>query len=64
MKRAEMQMARLEDQRAVLLQYLRMKIDAGDLHAVADAAMDCREIDAQLAILRDLAQTVNHKSMT
>lgn len=37
--------------RARLIEYLRMKIDAEDWHAVADAAMDLREIDAKLQVL-------------
>jgi hypothetical protein len=39
-------------QRQQLKLYLRMKDDADDMHGVADAAMDIREIDAQLALLR------------
>lgn len=35
-------------ERAVLIDYLRVKTEAEDWHAVADAAMDLREIDAQL----------------
>lgn len=39
-------------QRAVLLTYLRSKLEINDLHAVQDAASDMREIDAKLEILR------------
>jgi hypothetical protein len=40
------------EQRAGLIAYLRLKLEAEDWHAVADAAMDLREIDATLAVLR------------
>jgi hypothetical protein len=40
--------AALEQQKAQLVAYARMKLDAGDQHGVADAAMDIREIDARL----------------
>lgn len=33
--------------RDVLIAYLKMKVDAGDWHAVADAAMDLRELEAK-----------------
>jgi hypothetical protein len=49
--------ATLEEQRAMLLQYLRSKLDAGDLHAVQDAASDMREIDAKLEILRSMGKS-------
>ncbi len=35
-------------QRKGLKSYLRMKDDADDMHGVADAAMDIREIDAAI----------------
>lgn len=35
------------DPRQVLINYLRMKVDQRDWHAVADAAMDLRELEAQ-----------------
>ena len=37
-----------------LVAYLRMKLDAEDWHAVQDAASDIREIDAQIALLRNI----------
>ncbi len=43
---------KLEAERAGLIAYARLKLDAGDYHAVADAAMDLREIDAKLSVLR------------
>lgn len=43
----------LLEQRGGLKAYLLQKAKADDWHAVADAAMDLREVDAQLSILRD-----------
>jgi hypothetical protein len=40
--------AALQQQKAQLEAYARMKLDVGDWHGVADAAMDIREIDALL----------------
>ena len=37
--------------REVLFEYLKVKIEQGDWHGVADAAMDIREIEAKLSIL-------------
>ena len=45
----------LAEQRQQLLAYLGSKMKAGDWHAVADAAMDLREIDAKLALLVELS---------
>lgn len=45
-------MTKLTQQRASLMAYAQSKIEAEDWHAVADAAMDLREIDAKLSILR------------
>lgn len=42
----------LNDQRVALRNYLHSKMGAEDWHAVADAAMDLREIDAKLSVLR------------
>lgn len=38
----------LERERAVLKEYLDVKTVAEDWHAVADAAMDLRELDARI----------------
>jgi hypothetical protein len=43
----------LQEQRTAMLAYLRMKLDANDMHAVQDAASDIREIDAKLEVLRE-----------
>lgn len=48
--------AALQERKTSLITYLRMKIDANDFHGVADAAMDIREIDAQVELLRGLDQ--------
>lgn len=44
----------LAQQREGLIIYLLGKVKVGDFHAVADAAMDIREIDAQLGVLTEL----------
>ena len=36
-----------KEQRTALLVYLHMKVETEDWHAVADAAMDLREMEAQ-----------------
>lgn len=42
-------------ERDVLIAYMQMKISHGDWHAVADAAMDLRELEAkQKAVLGDV----------
>ena len=41
----------LHGRREVLIEYLTMKTDEQDWHAVADAAMDLRELDARLEAL-------------
>ena len=41
----------LREQSANLIAYLLMKVTAKDWHAVADAAMDLREIDAKIEVL-------------
>lgn len=37
-----------------LIDYMRVKIDQGDWHAVADAAMDIRELEAKLKVYEEL----------
>lgn len=44
-------LSEVREQRAVLVAYLLCKAKAEDWHAVADAAMDIREIDAKLSVL-------------
>ncbi len=49
----ETQMELLEE-RESLMDYARKKLKAEDFHAVADAMMDLREIDAKLEIINEL----------
>lgn len=44
----------LEENRRQLVAYLTMKMIDEDWHGVADAAMDLRELDAELRIVRTL----------
>ena len=44
--------ADLVAERAALIAYLTAKLRAEDWHAVADAAMDLREIDAELSVMK------------
>lgn len=39
---------KLLNRRHILINYLLMKVEAEDWHAVADASMDLRELDAEL----------------
>lgn len=41
----------LEKRRRVVIADLQSKVEAEDWHGVADAAMDLREIDAQLSLI-------------
>ena len=41
----------LESRRRIIIEDLKLKLEAEDYHGVADGAMDLREIVAQLAIL-------------
>lgn len=47
-------LASLYKEKKALLSYLNSKVLAEDWHAVADAAMDLREIEAQVKILMRL----------
>ena len=40
----------LKQEKDVMVNYLRSKINSEDWHAVADAAMDLREIEAKIVI--------------
>lgn len=42
----------LKDDRVNMIDYLERKTRSEDWHAVADAAMDLREIDAKISILQ------------
>jgi len=51
---ADQLIGELREQRESLRAYLLVKVKADDWHAVADAAMDIREIEAQLTLLETL----------
>ena len=40
-----------------LIAYLELKVKVGDWHGVADAAMDLREVDAKLEVLKMVITT-------
>ena len=48
-----MTVALLQKRRAVIIADLACKVEAEDWHGVADAAMDLREIDAQLKVIEN-----------
>lgn len=37
-----------------MLEYLMLKVEEEDYHGVADAAMDIRELDAKLELIKEL----------
>lgn len=41
----------LNDEKATLVAYLYKKVETQDWHGVADAAMDIRDVEAQLVLL-------------
>lgn len=49
----------LEKRKTAIRADLLLKVEAEDWHGVADAAMDLREIDAQLSVLRNLTLEVS-----
>jgi len=48
-----LELTRLEKKRDQLHSYLLMKLDERDYHAIADAAMDLRELDARSNSIKD-----------
>lgn len=46
----------IKKQIASLIDYMRVKIDQGDWHAVADAAMDIRELEAKIKVYDELIE--------
>jgi hypothetical protein len=44
----------LRAEREILIAYLKMKVEIEDWHGIADAAMDIREVDAKISVLRDI----------
>jgi len=43
----------LLERRNQLINYLKMKVDDEDWHAVADACMDLREVEAKLSMIKE-----------
>jgi hypothetical protein len=43
----------LKQQIKALVAYMRIKIDQADWHAVADAAMDIRELEAKIKVYEE-----------
>lgn len=54
----------LEDGKASLVAYIKSKLHAQDWHAIADAAMDLREIDAKLSLMNELGTALNMADIT
>lgn len=52
-KEIELKRDRLKIRREVLINYLIMKTEAEDWHAVADVAMDLRELDVEIRVLAE-----------
>lgn len=50
----------LQKQKSTLITYLLSKVEVGDWHGVADAAMDLREVEAKLSLL---LQQENQKAL-
>lgn len=42
---------KLKERRAIMITYLKMRVELSDWHGVMDAAADIREIEAQLSLL-------------
>ena len=51
------QIIQLKQQVESLVVYMRVKIDQADWHAVADAAMDIRELEAKIKVFQELGVT-------
>ncbi len=50
------EIAKLEVKRTRLHDYILMKLEEHDYHAVADAAMDLREIEVVVKLYREMMQ--------
>lgn len=46
--------AKLQSFKARLVEYLKLKVEQEDWHGCADAAMDIREVEAKIAVLKEL----------
>lgn len=49
----QLELTRLESRRDNLHQYIIMKLEEHDYHAVQDAGSDLRELDARIKAIRD-----------
>lgn len=47
---------KLQKRKEGMVRYLLLKVDEEDWHGVADAAMDIREIEAQMYLLEELSE--------
>lgn len=50
----EIKIEKLDKKKEGLVKYLLLKVEDEDWHGVADAAMDIREVEAQLWLLKEL----------
>lgn len=41
-----------QERKKIYLEYLRMKLEEGDYHGVADCAMDLRELEVELRLIK------------
>lgn len=49
--------AKLQSFKARLVKYLKLKVEQADWHGVSDAANDIREVEAKIAVLKELEAT-------
>jgi len=47
-------LSKKESEKQQMKEYLRLKFEVEDWHGVADAAMDLREIEAEIKILKNI----------
>lgn len=47
---------KLKDRKQGMISYLLLKVNEGDWHGVADAAMDLRELETELRVYTELNQ--------
>jgi len=52
-------LADLESELAALVVYLGVKVTARDWHGVSDAAMDIREVEAKISVLKHIDSQPN-----
>lgn len=56
---ADLIVAKLQKRKLGMVDYLRLKIEEEDWHGVADAAMDIREIEAELKVWETFSGLLN-----